>query len=81
MSLRAAARLAWLLCALSLALTVLSLFLLGPNLSRPNTYIYDYWLDNTLGTLSFAPDARGYEVRFRDAVNPVAENKVGSVAF
>lgn len=37
MSPRAAARLAWLLCALSLALTVLSLLLLGLNLSHPDT--------------------------------------------
>jgi hypothetical protein len=42
MSLRAAAQLAWLLCALSLALTVLSLLLLALNLSYPDTHFYDF---------------------------------------
>ena len=55
MSARSASRLAWSLCALSLALTALSLLLLDLNLSHPNSYIYDYWLDNTLSTLSYAP--------------------------
>jgi uncharacterized membrane protein YhdT len=55
MSHRAAAWLAWLLCGLSLALTALSVLLFNLNLSHPNTYIYDYWLDNTIGTLSLAP--------------------------
>jgi hypothetical protein len=48
MSRRAAARLAWSLWALSLALTALSLLLLALNLSRPNTHIFDWWLGNTL---------------------------------
>lgn len=48
MSRRAAARLAWSLWALTLALTVLSLLLLALNLSHPDTHIYDYWLSNTL---------------------------------
>jgi hypothetical protein len=48
MSHRAAARLAWSLWALSLALTALSLLLLALNLSQPNTHILDYWLGNTL---------------------------------
>jgi hypothetical protein len=49
-----AARLAWSLCALSLALTVLSLLLLALNLSQPNTHIYDTWLDNTLNAVFFS---------------------------
>ena len=47
MSRRAAARLAWSLWALSLALTALSLFLLALNLSHPDVSIYYYWLETT----------------------------------
>ena len=52
---RAAAWLAWSLCALALALTSLALLLLDRNLVHPNAYVYDYWLDNTLGALCYAP--------------------------
>ena len=69
MSLRAAARLAWLLCALSLALTALSLLLLGLNLSHPNTYIYDFWLDCTVTAITFAPV--GALIATRRPANPV----------
>ena len=69
MSHRTAARLAWSLCALSLALTALSFLLLNLNLSHPNTYIYDYWLDNTVGTLSYAPV--GALIAARRPANPV----------
>jgi hypothetical protein len=69
MSPRTAFWLAWSLCAFSLALTVLSLLLLNLNLSHPNTDIYDYWLDNTLGTLSFAPV--GALIAARRPANPV----------
>ncbi len=69
MSTHTAARLAWSLCALSLALTALGLLLLGLNLSHSNTYIYDYWLDNTLGTLSYAPV--GALIAARRPANPV----------
>jgi hypothetical protein len=41
-------------CALSLALTALSLLLLILNLSYPNTHLYEPWLDNTL-TAVFYP--------------------------
>jgi hypothetical protein len=54
MSRRTAAWLAWSLCALSLVLTALSLLLLALNLSHPNTYIFDYWLVNSVVPLSFA---------------------------
>jgi hypothetical protein len=47
MSARAAARLAWSLWALCLALTALSLLLSALNLSHPGTHVYDYWLTNT----------------------------------
>ncbi len=48
MSYRAAARLAWSLCAFSLALTALALLLLALNLSQPNTHVFDWWVGNTL---------------------------------
>ena len=47
----------------------LSLLLLKLNLSYPNTYIYDYWLDNTLGAISFAPV--GALIASRRPANPV----------
>jgi hypothetical protein len=48
MSIRTAAWLAWSMCALSLALTALSLVLLGLSLSHPDVPIYPFWLVNTL---------------------------------
>ncbi len=69
MSRRTSSWLAWSLCALSLALTALSILLLNLNLSHPNTYIYDYWLDNTVGTLSHAPV--GALIASRRPANPV----------
>ncbi len=47
-SARAAAWLAWIMWALSIALTVLSLWLLILNLSHPNVPIYLYWAEGTL---------------------------------
>jgi hypothetical protein len=44
-------RLAWSLWALTVALTALGLLLLIPNHSA---YVYDYWLENTLGALLFS---------------------------
>jgi hypothetical protein len=69
MSPRAAAWLAWSLCALSLALTAISILLLNRNLAHPNTYLYDYWLDNTLATLCYAPV--GALIAARRPSNPV----------
>src|SRR5215208_2616641 len=48
-------RLAWALCALSLALTALSLLLFILNFSYPNTHLYEPWLDNTLSAVFYAP--------------------------
>jgi hypothetical protein len=48
MSRRAAARLAWSLWVLSVALTALSLLLLVLNLSDPNAHVFDWWLGNAL---------------------------------
>jgi uncharacterized membrane protein YhdT len=50
-------------------LTALSLLLLKLNVSHPNAYIYDYWLDNALGTLSYAPV--GALIAARRPANPV----------
>ena len=69
MSRRAAARLAWSVCALSLALTVLSLLLLILNLSHPNAHVYDYWLENTISAISVAPI--GALIASRRPENPV----------
>jgi hypothetical protein len=69
MSTRAASWLAWSLCALSLALTSLSLLLLALSLSYPNTYIYDYWLENTIMAVSFS--IIGAIIASRLPANPV----------
>src|SRR5215204_6888071 len=54
MSRRTATWLAWSLCALSLALTALSLLLLALNRSDPNTHIYQYWQVDILVPVSFS---------------------------
>jgi hypothetical protein len=51
---RTASLLAWSMCALSLALAGLGLLLLALNSTYPNAYIYDYWLEATLGVLGFS---------------------------
>ncbi len=48
LSARAAARLAWSLWALTVALTALSLLLLALSLSYPDAHVFDWWLGNTL---------------------------------
>jgi hypothetical protein len=48
MSPRAASWLAWSLCALTLALTALSLLLLTLNISQPGLHIFDHWIENTV---------------------------------
>jgi hypothetical protein len=54
MSTRTANWLAWSMCALSLALTALSLLLLALNLTHPGVPIFDYWLENTVVAASFS---------------------------
>jgi hypothetical protein len=54
MSRRTATWLAWSLCALSLALTALSLLLWALNRSNPNTHVYEYWQVDTLVPVSFS---------------------------
>ena len=54
MSRHAATRLAWSLWALSVALTALSLLLLALNLSRPDVYIFEHWVDSTLAAIAFS---------------------------
>ena len=69
MSTRTAFWLAWSLCALSLVLAALSLWLVALNQSHPNIPTYAPWLDNTLGALSYAPI--GALVASRRPANPV----------
>jgi uncharacterized membrane protein YhdT len=66
---RIAAWLAWSLCALSLVLMALSLWLVALNHSHPNTITYAPWLDNTLSALSYAPV--GALVASRRPDNPI----------
>jgi len=66
---RTVAWLAWSLVALALALTALALLLLDRNLAHPNAYVYDYWLDNTLAAISYAPV--GALIAARRPSNPV----------
>ena len=54
MSARAAARLAWSLCAVSLALTVLGLLLLVTSRSYGVAQIFHYWLLNTVIAIGFS---------------------------
>ena len=52
---RTSAWLAWSMCALSLALTALSLLLLVLNASHPHTPVHPYWTVNTLLAIGFSP--------------------------
>jgi hypothetical protein len=54
MSRRTAAWLAWSLCVLSLALTVLSLLLLMWSWSYPDVHVFDYWVENTMVAVVFS---------------------------
>src|SRR5919206_3471233 len=54
MSHRTAARLAWSLWALSVALTALSLLLLVLNLSHPDVPVYSFWAENVLFSVGFS---------------------------
>jgi hypothetical protein len=69
MSARAAAWLAWVMCALSLVLTVLSLWLLILNLSHPNVPVYLYWAEDTLLAVGYS--TVGAVVASRRPGNPV----------
>src|SRR5215218_6901423 len=69
MSARTATWLSWSLCALSLVLAALSLWLVALNHSHPNIPTYAPWLDNTLGALSYAPV--GALVASRRPDNPI----------
>jgi hypothetical protein len=51
---RAAGWLAWIMCALSIALTVLSVWLLILNLSHPNVPVYLYWAEDTLLAVGYS---------------------------
>jgi hypothetical protein len=66
---RASSWIAWSLWALSVALTALSLLLLVLNLSHPDVYVYDYWLENALSAVLYS--TIGAIVASRRAENPV----------
>ena len=55
MGLRTAPWLGWSMCALSLALTALSLLLLVQTTSHPDVRIYEYWVIATLVAVGFSP--------------------------
>src|SRR5918911_2687623 len=57
MSRRTAARLAWSLWALTVALTALSLLFLVLILSHPNTHIFEWWLGNSLTVIDVSVGA------------------------
>jgi hypothetical protein len=54
LSTRAASWLEWTICALSMALTVLGLWLLVLGLSRPNVPVYSYWAEGTLLAVGYS---------------------------
>jgi hypothetical protein len=54
MSARAVAWLAWIMWALSISLTMLSLWLLILNLSHPNVPVYLYWEEDTLLAVGYS---------------------------
>ena len=66
---RAAARLAWTLCALSLVLTASSLLLLALSWSRPGVNVFDYWVETT--TIAVAFSAVGALIASRRPEHPV----------
>src|SRR5215208_4349929 len=69
MSARAARWLAWVMCALSLVLTMLSLWLLILILSHPNVPGYLYWAEDTLLAVGYS--TVGAVVASRRPGNPV----------
>src|SRR5215210_1173229 len=72
MSARAAGWLAWIMWALSIGLTVLSLWLLIANLSYPGVPTYLYWAEDTLLAV-------GYSTVGAVAASHRPENRVGWV--
>ena len=54
MSSSSATWLAWYMCALSLALTALSLFVLALNLSHPGIHIYEPWYQHSVIAVAFS---------------------------
>ena len=69
MSARAARWLAWVMCALSLVLTMLSLWLLILIFSHPNVPGYLYWAEDTLLAVGYS--TVGAVVASRRPGNPV----------
>jgi hypothetical protein len=59
MSARAVAWLAWIMWALSIGLTMLSLWLLILNLSHPNVPVYLYWAEDILLAVGYSTGGCG----------------------
>ena len=55
MSVQESAWLAWCMCAVSLMMTALGLLFLIASQSRGSAQVFDYWLLNTVITVSFSP--------------------------
>ena len=55
MSVQESAWLAWYMCAVSLMMTALGLLFLIASQSRGSAQVFDYWLLNTVITVSFSP--------------------------
>ena len=68
MRLRAAARLAWSLWALTVALTALALLLLALIRSHPHTHVFDWWFTNTLSVIGVTV---GAIIASRRSENPI----------
>ena len=69
MSPRTAPLLAWTMCALSLALTALSLMLFVLNLSHPSVHTFDYWAEYTVTAI--AGSTVGAIIASRRPDNPI----------
>ena len=67
MSARAAARVAWSLCVLSLTLTALSLLLLALSFVRPDVPINYYWLETTVIAASYSTVGAVVAPRLRES--------------
>jgi hypothetical protein len=67
MSARAAARVAWSLCVLSLTLTALSLLLLALSFFRPDVPINYYWLETTVIAASYSTVGAVVAPRLRES--------------
>ena len=66
---RAAARIAWSMWGVSLALTALGLFFLALNTSHPDVHVFDYWVEVTVLAVTFS--TVGAVITSRRPENPI----------